>query len=126
MSEPENIQSSEEEQTAYIDDEDDSSENAVIQPEKECDEDAEKKATRTESFRIMAEVGNFGLFLVIAVVFCYAIGKWMDGVFGTKPIFMVFWIVCGVAASILELRKSLIKASKLADNDTKEDDTKNA
>ena len=79
---------------------------------------AEKEADRklrAESYKIMARVGNFGLFLVIAVIFGWFIGNAMDKFFGTKPVFIVFWIVAAVASSILELVRSVKAAKKLGE-----------
>ena len=74
--------------------------------------EADKKI-RAESFKLASEFGSMGLFLLIALVFSYYIGKWCDGLFGTKPIFTVFWICCGVAASVLEAVRTIKKAGKL-------------
>ena len=74
--------------------------------------EADKKI-RAESFKLASEFGSIGLFLLIALVFSYYIGKWCDGLFGTKPIFTVFWICCGVAASVLEAVRTIKKASQL-------------
>ena len=77
---------------------------------------AESKEVRAESFRLMASVGNFGLFLLIAIIFGYFIGNALDSFFGTKPVFTVFWVVCAVIASIRELWRSIHKAKRLAED----------
>lgn len=77
---------------------------------------AESKEVRAESFRLMASVGNFGLFLLIAIIFGYFIGNALDSFFGTKPVFTVFWVVCAVIASIRELWRSIRKAKRLAED----------
>lgn len=82
-----------------------------IDTKKESDED---KRIRSESLRIMAQLGNFGMFLVLALLFSYFIGNAMDSFFGTKPVFTVFWIACGVFASFRELYRNIRKAMKLA------------
>ena len=64
----------------------------------------------------MASVGNFGLFLLIAIIFGYFIGNALDSFFGTKPVFAVFWVVCAVIASIRELWRSIHKAKRLAED----------
>ena len=74
--------------------------------------EADKKL-RAESFKLASEFGSIGLFLLLAVLFSYYIGKWCDQLFGTKPIFTVFWICCGIAATVLEAIKNIKKASKL-------------
>ena len=77
---------------------------------------AESKEVRAESFRLMASVGNFGLFLLIAIIFGYFIGNALDSFFGTKPVFTVFWVVCAVIASIRKLWRSIHKAKRLAED----------
>ena len=77
---------------------------------------AESKEVRAESFRLMASVGNFGLFLLIAIIVGYLIGNAFDAFFGTKPVFTVFWVVCAVIASIRELWRSIHKAKRLAED----------
>ena len=77
---------------------------------------AESKEVRAESFRLMASVGNFGLFLLIAIIFGYFIGNALDSFFGTKPVFTVFWVVCAVIASIRELWRSIHKAKRLTED----------
>lgn len=86
--------------------------------EKEAD-----KKLRAESMKIMASVGNFGIFLILAVLFSYFIGNALDSFFGTKPVFTVFWILCGIAASIRELVSNIKKAMKLAEDSSPENKT---
>ena len=76
----------------------------------------EDRKLRAQSIKTASNVGNFGMFLIIAVIFGYVIGRWMDGFFGTKPVFIIFWVCCGVAASILELVKNIQKAKNLGEN----------
>ncbi len=101
---------------------DDSDESPCTEPEKVPEDadaaKAEKEADRklrSESYKIMARFGNFGLFLIIAVVFGWFIGSAMDKLFGTNPVFTVFWIVAAVAASILEVVRSVKAAKKLGE-----------
>lgn len=75
----------------------------------------EDKKVRSESYRLMANVGNFGLFLLLAVLFGYFIGKTCDEFFGTKPVFTVLWIGFGVAASVLEVVRTIKAAQKLGE-----------
>ncbi len=79
----------------------------------DSDTKEEDKKLRAESFKLASEFGNMGLFLLFALIFSYAIGNFCDKIFGTKPIFTVFWICCGVAATVLETIKNIKKASKL-------------
>lgn len=77
----------------------------------------EDKRIRAQSLRQASSLGNFGLFLFFAVVFGYVIGRWMDGFFGTKPVFVIFWVVCGIAAAILDFVKSIRKMMKEVEKD---------
>ena len=108
---------SENEESTYIGDEDKEDSFGEVQPDTRTDEEIaeEDRKLRAQSYKIAANLGNFGMFLIIALIFGYVIGRWMDGFFGTKPVFMVFWICCAVAASILELVKNIKKAQKLGD-----------
>ncbi len=72
---------------------------------------------KSESLKTAAGWGNFGLFLLLAVIFGYFIGHVLDGFFGTKPIFTIFWVCCGVAAAVRELVRTIKAASKLGDDD---------
>lgn len=71
----------------------------------------EARDLRAQSFKQFGNLGNFGLFLIVALIFGYVIGRALDTFFGTKPIFTVFWIVCASIASIREFVRS-IKAAK--------------
>ena len=85
----------------------------------QAERDAEDKKLRAESYKIMANMGNFALYLVIALVFTWFIGSAMDNFFGTTPIFTIFWIFCGIASTVLEVRKTLIAAKKLGESEQK-------
>ena len=85
----------------------------------QAERDAEDKKLRAESYKIMANMGNFALYLVIALVFTWFIGSAMDNFFGTTPVFTIFWILCGIASTVLEVRKTLIAAKKLGEADQK-------
>ena len=65
----------------------------------------------------MAHMGNFTLYFLVALVFTWFIGSAMDNFFNTAPIFTIFWIICGIASTVLEVRKTLIAAKKLGESD---------
>lgn len=91
--------------------------DAVIpeEPKSAEEQKEEDSRIRAESLKMAGSFGNFGLFLVIAVVFGYVIGRWCDGYFGTKPWMTVFWVVCAVIASVMEFVKNVKKAQKFGD-----------
>ena len=83
----------------------------------QAERDAEDKKLRAESYKIMAHMGNFTLYFLVALVFTWFIGSAMDNFFNTAPIFTIFWIICGIASTVLEVRKTLIAAKKLGESD---------
>ncbi len=85
--------------------------------ESEAQKAADRKVMR-DSRNLAANVGNFGLFLLLAVVAGYFIGQFLDDFFGTKPVFTVFWVVCGIAASVKELAANLKAAKRLAEEES--------
>lgn len=86
-------------------------------PQSEKEKEKERKLL-ADSRNLAANVGNFGIFLILAVIVGYFIGQFLDDLFGTKPVMTVFWIVCGVAASIQELVRNIKTAAKLAKETT--------
>ena len=85
---------------------------------KQSQKEADAKL-KSESLKTAAGWGNFGLFLLLAVIFGYFIGHALDGIFGTKPILTIFWVCCGIAAAVRELVRTIKAASKLGDDDAK-------
>ena len=86
-------------------------------PVSEAQQAADRKLMR-DSRNLAANLGNFGLFLILALGVGYFIGGFLDDLFGTKPIFTVFWIACGFAASIKELSANIKAAQKLAETES--------
>ena len=76
----------------------------------------EDKALRAESWKTAGRMGNFGLFLIIALIFGWCIGSWLDSLFGTKPVFLVLFLAYAVAASILEVVRTIKKAGQLGND----------
>lgn len=55
---------------------------------------------------------QLGISMIIPIIFCLFIGRWIDGFFGTKPVFMIIFIIMGVAAgfrSVYMLTKEFYK-----------------
>ncbi len=96
------------------DDEEREADKSVIQHSASTED--EDRKIRAESYKIMASLGNIGIFLLLAVLFTYFIGKWCDDLFGTKPVFTVIWIVLGVAATIKEAVQNIRAASRLGED----------
>lgn len=96
------------------DDDEREADKAVIQHTSSTED--EDRKLRAESYKIMASIGNIGIFLLLAVLFTYFIGKWCDDWFGTKPVFTVIWIAIGVAATIKEAVHNIRAASRLGED----------
>ena len=106
-------------ETGYISEGDDKERDDwgdVVEDSRSEEEIAEEdKKLKAQSLRQAGDLGSFGLFLLIAVIFSYFIGNWMDGVFNTKPVFTIFWICCGIAASVREMVRNIKKAQKMGE-----------
>lgn len=85
----------------------------------QAEREAEDKKLRAESYKIMANMGNFTLYFIVALIFTWFIGTSMDEFFNTKPVFTIFWIACGIASTVLEVRKTILAAKKLGETDLK-------
>lgn len=83
----------------------------------QAEREAEDKKLRAESYKIMANMGNFTLYFIVALIFTWFIGTNMDEFFNTKPVFTIFWIACGIASTVLEVRKTILAAKKLGETD---------
>lgn len=68
-----------------------------------------------ESLKAASSMGSFGLYLLIAVLVGYFLGRFIDNFFDTKPVFIIILISAGVVSSIMELVKNIKKASQLGD-----------
>lgn len=83
----------------------------------QAEREAEDKKLRAESYKIMANMGNFTLYFIVALIFTWFIGTNLDEFFNTKPVFTIFWIACGIASTVLEVRKTILAAKKLGETD---------
>ena len=59
---------------------------------------------------------SLGIEMAVATLIGWGFGYWLDGKFGTDPIFMLLFLVLGVAAGF----KGLIRAAKQARRDLKD------
>ncbi len=63
--------------------------------------------------------------LVTGIVIGFGIGYWLDSVFGTKPVFMVLFILLGFAAGVRVMLSSAREARKDAQAGTGREDGDN-
>ena len=50
--------------------------------------------------------------MVVSVLLCLFIGKWIDGKLGTEPIFTIIFIILGVLVGFRNLYVLVIKGNK--------------
>ena len=55
--------------------------------------------------------------LVISILIGYALGSWLDRVFGTEPWLMLVFTVLGIAAGFIEMFRIFLQISKEDDGD---------
>ncbi len=66
----------------------------------------DKKPSNWEDFN---DVGALGIELVFAVFIMIGVGSWLDGRFGTSPIFTIIGAITGMAAGMLSAYKVIVK-----------------
>ena len=67
---------------------------------------------KKDTIKAWSLVIQLGISMIIPIIFCLFIGRWIDRFFGTKPIFMIIFIIMGVAAgfrSVYMLTKEFYK-----------------
>ena len=76
--------------------------------------DAAKRAAagRFEAMRTFATVGTVGLSFVIALVIGTALGLWLDRLTGWSPVFFFVFFLCGLAAGVLNVYRTISRFSK--------------
>ncbi len=105
-----------EQSQSYLEDTDPKDEDPVIPDSSTPEQD---KALRAATLTAYGKFSTIGIFLLLSIAFGYAIGHFFDNLFHlNKPIFTVFWIICGIAATIKEFLTMLKNARKLGDDDT--------
>ena len=67
---------------------------------------------RLEAARTLGTVGTLGLSVVIALVLGTALGLWLDRLTGWSPAFSIGGFVCGFAAGVLNIYRTMSKLSK--------------
>jgi len=99
----------------YLEDPDQKEEDPVIPDTSSPEQD---KSLRAASLKAYGSFSTIGIFFLLAVIICYYIGHNLDELFHLdKPIFTVFWVICGIAATIKEFVTMVKKAQKLGEND---------
>ena len=65
------------------------------------------RLARFEAMQTFATVGTVGLSFVFAIAIGVAVGLWLDRVTGWSPFFFFAFFLCGLAAGILNVYRTL-------------------
>ena len=55
------------------------------------------EGNETASFRELAMVSSIGIAIGVSTIFGYLFGRYLDGIFETKPVLMIVFLLFGVA-----------------------------
>lgn len=75
---------------------------------------------KAQSVKTLGTYGIIGLEFGIATVVGFLLGRWLDGIFNTKPALTIFLTFCGIAAATLDFIKKVKKANKELSNNSNE------
>lgn len=62
--------------------------------------------------KALSLVTQLGLTIVVCIVGCTLGGRWLDGKFGTNPIFTIIFLLIGLGAAFSSTYKTLIVFTK--------------
>lgn len=62
--------------------------------------------------KALSLVTQLGLTIVVCIVGCTLGGRWLDGKFGTSPIFTIIFLLIGLGAAFSSTYKTLIVFTK--------------
>ena len=72
-------------------------------------------ARRTKQLRrarIWLDVSIIGIQCPVAIALGYFLGRWLDGLFGTEPWFIIIFALFGIAAGFVNLFRITAQASR--------------
>ena len=73
------------------------------------------KRRGAESFRRIADASSIGLALPIAIALGFFWGRWLDGVFGTRPWLTVVFAAMGVVAGFVNAFRTALRIGREED-----------
>lgn len=73
-------------------------------------ENSRKKDGKGKSYVEFALLAMVGTQLVVSIFIGFGIGYWLDGLFGTRPMLMLLFMILGVAAGFFNVYRELKKA----------------
>ena len=73
-------------------------------------ENSSNKDSKGKSYVEFALLAMVGTQLVVSIFIGFGIGYWLDGLFGTRPMLMLLFMILGVAAGFFNVYRELKKA----------------
>ncbi len=71
--------------------------------------DKGKDGSEGSSLRELANVSSIGIAIGVSTAFGYFFGRYLDGVFDTKPVLMIVFLLFGVAGGFWNAYKTIKK-----------------
>ena len=78
------------------------------------DEIMDRKRHNRSVIKALSMVSQIGITMLVPIVLCFFIGRWLDGIFGTKCI-MIIMTILGILASyrnLFVITKPLVKGER--------------
>lgn len=72
----------------------------------------EPKEPKGRALKNLVYVTQIGISMVVPIIMALYIGKWIDDKFGTRPLFLLIFILFGVISSFMNLFKMADQATK--------------
>ncbi|WP_297133405.1 AtpZ/AtpI family protein [Terrisporobacter sp.] len=71
-----------------------------------------KKSTGAQIAQMLSLISQLGIMMVVSILGCFFIGKFIDDKFNTGPIFMLIFLVLGVGGAFMSVYKTVIRYTK--------------
>ncbi|MGL5694249.1 MAG: AtpZ/AtpI family protein [Peptostreptococcaceae bacterium] len=62
--------------------------------------------------KMLSLLSQLGLMMVISIFGSFFVGKFIDNIFNTKPIFCLIFLVIGIGGAFISVYKTIIKSTK--------------
>lgn len=70
------------------------------------------KSTGAQIAQMLSLISQLGIMMVVSILGCFFIGKFIDDKFNTGPIFMLIFLVLGVGGAFMSVYKTVIRYTK--------------
>lgn len=71
-----------------------------------------KRKMYMEVANMLSLISQIGLMILISILGCTFIGKFLDSKFNTEPIFMLIFLVLGIGGAFMAVYKTLVVYTK--------------